>query len=60
MLRVVLNFLSGGAELAIEKSGAKILDKAEAGFGFDVKEKDRVAPCCVTCSSSSASLSIWW
>lgn len=39
-------------ESAIERSGAKILDKVEASFGFDVKEKDRVALCCVTWSSS--------
>ena len=41
-----MNFISGGVESARERSGAKILDKAEASFGFGVKEKDHVAVCC--------------
>lgn len=60
MLRVVLNFISGGVESAIEGCGAKILDKAEASFVFEVKEEDNVALCFVTWSSFSVSLSIWW
>jgi len=48
VLGVVLYFISGGVESAIERSGAKMLDKAKASFVFDVKEEDDVALCSVT------------
>ncbi|KAJ7404368.1 Alpha-N-acetylneuraminide alpha-2,8-sialyltransferase [Willisornis vidua] len=38
--------LFSGVESAGEKNGAKILVKAEASFGFDVKEEDHVAVLC--------------
>lgn len=42
----------------MERSGAKRLDKAEASFVFDVKEKEHVALCCVIWSSFSVSVGI--